>query len=67
MLEKNNNGLKNKVLRPYVAPMLTIDLVDMEEGFAAASGNVLPGNAGPGTVEHEWEDGTTVTQEFEWK
>ncbi|UZJ65584.1 hypothetical protein OKW96_05185 [Sphingobacterium sp. KU25419] len=61
-MNKNNDSSK----KLYQAPNMKVIVVEMEQGIAASSANVAPGDGNSGTVKHEWEVGSDASKEFSW-
>lgn len=57
---------KYSLKKVYQTPNMKVIIVEMEQGIAASSANVEPGNGDSGTVKHEWEVGDDASKEFSW-
>lgn len=51
--------------RAYIAPTLEVTIIEMEQGIAAGSATVKPGNLS-GTVSHEWETDPERDEGIDW-
>ncbi|MCL1671068.1 hypothetical protein [Elizabethkingia ursingii] len=59
----NNETLQEK--RAYMAPTLEVTFITMEQGIAAGSASVKPGNLS-GTIEHEWDTDPERDEGIDW-
>ncbi|WP_260264136.1 hypothetical protein [Elizabethkingia ursingii] len=60
------NELKvNPLKREYLAPMIEVEFLEIEQGIAAGSAPTIPPNMG-GKVNQEWETIPDETHEVEW-
>ncbi|MEH6305827.1 hypothetical protein RYH73_09240 [Olivibacter sp. CPCC 100613] len=50
---------------PYVAPLITVELIAMEEGIATGSAMVRPVND-TGQIKTEWQEGTDISRDINW-
>lgn len=57
--------MKNKEKRVYVAPITTLDIIEMEQGIAAQSALVRP-ESKTGTITTQWDEEADVNFEFKW-
>lgn len=55
MEEKKQLNGNNDFKADYIPPRIEVLLIEMEQGIAAQSANVLPPNNG-GVVQEEWQD-----------
>lgn len=51
--------------RAYITPTLEVTIIEMEQGIAAGSATVKPGNLS-GTVSHEWETDPERDEGIDW-
>ncbi|WP_407481754.1 hypothetical protein [Elizabethkingia meningoseptica] len=49
----------------YIAPTLEVIIIKMEQGIAAGSATVKPGNLS-GTISHEWDTDPERDETIDW-
>lgn len=57
--------MKNKEKRVYVAPITTLDIIEMEQGIAAQSA-IIKTRSNTGTITQTWNDAPDINFEHEW-
>lgn len=53
-------------IKKYVKPNIKVSTINMEESIATGLASLNPGNGNPGTVKHEWIEGTDKNKEIYW-
>jgi hypothetical protein len=61
----NSVDVKTAVKRPYVAPAISVMMIELEQGIAAGSAKTVPDVETTG-VSLEWETGTDKQADLTW-
>ncbi|WP_343557753.1 hypothetical protein [Sphingobacterium sp.] len=49
----------------YIAPQITVDLIELEQGIAAGSANINTGSDSQTPQEKSWDNGWNNNQDFD--